>query len=761
MDRSLARWSLRREAGVEVVMYRPCLSILIVLSTIVMPPGAQAHPQEGVVRHDPGDYVAVATRVQRPPVIDGKLEDPAWRNLPRLGGFTQREPEEGEPTTEGTDVRIVYTPTDLYFAIRCFDAHPEKLRINQLRRDSGMESDDRIEIILDTFHDFRNAYAFRFNPAGTQWDAQIREQGSNINDSWDGIWYIKTRVEEWGWAAEVRIPLATFRFPEEEEQRWGINIQRVIRHKNEDTFWTPVWRGMGKGPMIDGKYRLAFAGTLEGLRGLRQSSRWELKPYLLSGITKQAGGRARDRPDIGLDIRYSLLANLAADLTVNTDFAQVEADQEQINLDRFQLFFPEKREFFLEGLDIFTFGVTELNAPPPFQLFYSRRIGLAETTEGDRFEVPIYGGLKITGKSGPYAFGALAVNSGKATYSGGDLPYSVPANWQGVFRLSRDVLDRSRIGAMWLGADHGIARSRYMAGGIDASLSFFRNTQLYAFYAGSRRGSEKMASAGALNYDWNTDLFGVEISNLYVDEEWGDDLGFVYRKGSWRSRVGLSYSPRPDLRGIRQTVGFCDITYNTLPGGHLESRTINPGVVLLMQNGGQIVGGINFRYEALVEDFELGDVTVAPGIHRWLDGFISVATDPSRRFGINTSFFAGDYYHGKRVSFWPSIRWSPSRYWTGDFILIANRISDDINTFSGEVAATRLTWTPATTVVVKLFAQVNTAGDEGNINFLASWRHRPRSYLYLVFNDSYERNNGTWKGRDRALFLKISMLLIR
>ncbi len=717
---------------------------------------------------DPGNYIATPVRIDVPPRLDGKLDDSVWSAAAVLRGFTQQEPQEGEPASEATTVRLLYTQTSLYLGFECLDSDPGGPVTNELRWDGDFEGDDRLEIILDTFNNDRDAYAFRFTPLGAQWDAQVRDEGASVNVAWDGVWYVRTGIESWGWSAEVEIPFSTLRFPTDAEQRWSFNIQRVIRRKNEDTYWTPVPRGLGAGPDVEGKYRLAYAGHLQGLRGIRPGSRLELKPYSLAGATRESVGIGGESiVETGLDARYMLLDNLSADLTLNTDFAQVEADQEQINLDRFPLFFPEKREFFLEGRDIFSFGQTEFNAAPPLQLFYSRRIGLARAHTDGFIEVPMEAGLKVTGKTGPYTVGALAVRTGDTVWRDPLDPIGVttvePATTT-VLRLSRDVLERSRVGAMYLGRATSGTGEVYSAGGIDADFSLMRNTRVSGFVASSERDSDspmlagERGMAGALNYEWHSDLFGLNLSNLYIDDDWAPDLGFVQRVGIWKHTAEFNYSPRPNLSGVRQVVFFFDIDHYLRPGGPLESRKINPGIWVDLENGGTLVGGVTDRYEDVPGSFSIGTVVAVPaGIHRWRSGFLQVDTDRSQPLGTSTLYVFGNYYHARRRTLLSSVWLRPGPHASAEVMITTNRISDNSDAFKGDVVAARLIWTPSTRLTTKLFAQLNTATNFGDVNWLVSWRYRPRSYLYLVYNERFEKISG-WHGYDRALLAKLVYL---
>lgn len=780
----------RLGAGLLPECFCSLLLPLLLLGTPLSGP-APAEAQDPLADVGP---LARAVRVESPPVLDGRLDEAVWRQALPLGGFTQTEPEAGVPASEPTQVRIVYTRTTLFLAFLCEDAEADALRPMQLRWDGDLTGDDRVEVILDTFGDRRSAYSFTFTPAGAQRDAQIREEGAAVNLSWDGVWYVATDIGSGGWTAEVAIPFSTLRFTPGGTQRWGFNIERVLRRRNEYSYWAPLERGLGS-LGVEGKYRLAYAGTLTGLEGIQPGSRWELKPYLLGSLDDPDGTEPGEAPisgfepdaELGLDARLMLGSGFSLDATLNTDFAQVEADQEQMQIDRFPLFYPEKREFFTENHDLFTFGLGEYNATPPFQLFYSRRIGLTPPIYGERYAVPIEGGVRLTGKNGPWSVGALAVQTAPLqpdlSLSGIVEDYRQSRLRQGVLRVSRDVLGRSRVGVMLLGAmaqplpgEVGTSLSPpvdYAAGGLDATFSLFRNTQVTGFVAGARHQGEETAPAAALNYSWNTDRWGLNLVNLYVDEDWADDMGFVRRTGTLRNTVELSWSPRPDWPGVRQLMVFADTDYFTRPDGRLESRSLSPGLVLLLDNGGQVVLGAEARYEYLAEAFSLRSGSDQPllfpaGVHDWTDFFLYLGTSAAAPVGATVTVAGGPYYAADRRTVFGSLWWQPQARWRLEGEFFSNRIEgEDVygasTLYEGEVLAARVAWTPSVRTLVKLFTQVNTAsvgGESGNLNLLFAWRYRPRSWFYLVWNDAFREawTGGDWRSSERVLMLKWTYL---
>ena len=290
-----------------------------------------------------------AVRAAGPITVDGALNEPDWGRAPVANGFIQNDPREGEPASEDTEVRVLYDANNLYIGVLAHDRQPEEILTSELSKDFNRQSGDDFEIILDTFHDERNGYMFATNARGAKWDAQMINEGREINENWDALWDVRARIMETGWYAEIAIPFRTLRFSSAEAQTWGINFQRRIRRRNEDSFWAPL-------PRIYDLQRVSMAGTLEGLQSVRPGNDLRLKPYLLGSAGKSTVATVGNDANAGFDVKYGVTSGLTWDFTINTDFSQVEADEQQVNLTRFSLFFPEKRDFFLENSGIFQFG---------------------------------------------------------------------------------------------------------------------------------------------------------------------------------------------------------------------------------------------------------------------------------------------------------------------------------------------------------------------------------------------------------------------
>ena len=395
--------------------------------------------------------VARAYRVEQGPEIDGDvLGEAVWTAASPETGFRQNTPDEGEPASERTEVRIVYTDDTIYFGVVCFVGDPATVIVSDARRDSSLVETDSFQIVLDTYRDLQNGFVFGTNPAGLEYDGQLtnegegsggiggglvvrsgsqqqRGSGGGFNLNWDGVWQVATQVTDVGWTAEFAIPFRTLRYASGVTQTWGLNFQRNIRHRNEQSYWAPLPRQFNLN-------RLSLAGELRGLEAPPPRN-LQLNPYVLGkALRRDADSRATTLGDVGGDLKYSVTPSLTLDLTYNTDFAQVEVDDQQINLDRFNLFFPEKRPFFLENAGLFSVG-----QPGELELFFSRRIGIGD----DGVQIPIRGGGRLTGQVGANThIGVMNMQTASIDAS------ETPSNNYTVARVRQDLPNRSNVGAI-------------------------------------------------------------------------------------------------------------------------------------------------------------------------------------------------------------------------------------------------------------------------------------------------------------------------
>ncbi|MCH1570624.1 MAG: carbohydrate binding family 9 domain-containing protein, partial [Longimicrobiales bacterium] len=439
---------------------------------------------------------AVASRIQNAPEIDGVLDEAFWQTIPVISDFVQREPVDGALPSERTEVRIAYDEGHLYFGFVLYDSQPELIRRSILHREGRIDQDDHIWIGLDTYNDDRNGYIFELNSFGTQGDALFNDESMTLDDwNWEGVYESEARITSEGWTLEVAIPFTTIRFSDVEAPEMGIAIRRAIRRKNEEVYWPHIPQEYRSGFMTVSQY-----ATLSGLEDLRRGRYMEVKPFGIAGIQKRAGEESDVLDDLGVDFKYALTSNLALDLTYNTDFAQVEADNVQINLTRFSLFFPEKREFFLERAGLFSFGKAR-----DTEVFFSRRVGRTND---------IIGGGRLTGQVGPLSIGVLSLQTDDLS----DGPNVVtPGANNSVLRLRADVMPRTTLGGIFTSLQNGDGHNRVV--GVDTQVRFWNSSSLDAWWANARDSDAGNSNAGAVELKLQPERWYSVTGNLQsVDE---------------------------------------------------------------------------------------------------------------------------------------------------------------------------------------------------------------------------------------------------
>src|SRR5437870_6106606 len=483
-----------------------------------------------------GSATIRATLIRAPVTLDGRLDEPFWAAADSIDDFRQREPLEASPATERTVVKVAHDAGAFYIVVRCDDSNMRSVRASQLRRDADLSSDDNVQLLIDSFDDRRSAFVFATNPNGALWDAQFSGV-DDLNENWNGIWDVVVSRDSAGWTAEFRIPLLALRFHAGTNPEFGFNVRRFIRRKNEED----LWRSYGR---AQGFYRLNNEGAITDLGDLRRPHDLELYPYALGRAVETehdsvgretSGGHLNGKG--GVDAKLGLTPTLTADVTLNTDFAQVEADQQVINLTRFPFFFPEKRQFFLESS-----GSLNLGTPGRVQLFYSRRIGL--DTSGA--PVPILAGGRLYGRLGPWRIGVLDAQTGGGADKANDA----------AVRVQRGLFGRSYVGAT--GTLHAVSGGQGVqrAGGVDLDLPLVvhgANLEPKFGIAGSQTpGMLGTRLARRLSTDNPNDLFDNFVSLYRIDSGFAPPLGFVRRTGIWETTGHVDFMPRPGVLGIRQ-----------------------------------------------------------------------------------------------------------------------------------------------------------------------------------------------------------------
>ena len=549
--------------------------------------------------------------------VDGSLDEPQWQPVEPATDFVQTEPHTGQPATERTEVRLLYDERNLYVGVYCFDsAGSTGLVITDVNRDYGPFDNDVFTILLDTFDDDRNAFMFGTNPKGSRREGQVGGDGAVSNFDWDGIWYVKTRITEVGWQLEMAIPFKTLRFREAEEQKWGVNFLRRIRRKNEDTHWSPI-------PRHYRMNRASLAGTLEGIHGIRQGRNLQVKPYMSAPVTRRQNDDVDFNPDVGLDAKYGITPGLTLDLTANTDFSQVEADEAQVNLTRFSLFFPEKRDFFLENSSIFGFGkftrAGEASSGRRDLIpFFSRRIGIS-----DGRVVPISGGARLSGRAGKYTLGALSMQANRFR--------TTPSTNFSVARLRRDVLGRSTVGGIFIDKESGGGRFN-RTWGLDTEMKLFNYMDISSFVLRTDApGIRDGRNAADFSVAWTDRLFDVEGDYLIIGKNFEPEVGFVPRRGIRKAVGEFALTPRPgeSVPWIREFRPSTAIEYITDPGNVLQSRRVQSEFSIVFRNSSTFAVRRTASFERLKTPFEIPSAArkVPAGDYNFDEYYVSYASD--------------------------------------------------------------------------------------------------------------------------------------
>jgi len=685
-----------------------------------------------------------ALRVSEAIKIDGRLDEPAWGQAEAAMDFRQEEPNEGQPATERTEVRILFDDRNLYIGIRAFDSDAARIQARDLTRDSDLTNDDKVEVLLDTYHDRRNAYRFAVNPFGTQQDALITDEGRDVNLSWDAPWISEGRRDADGWTVEMAIPLSNLRFREGEDV-WGLNFARIIRRKKEESLWTAWKREFGL-------ERVSQAGELAGVGEIKRRRLLEVKPYATGGW--QVGQPQVGEPGFdagvfgtaGLEVaKVGITPSLTAEFTVNPDFGQTEADQQVVNLTRFDIFFPEKREFFLENFGNFLFGRETIN-----QLFFTRRIGLTEDTRRiglteDDERVPLDYGIKVTGKLGPYNVGFLQVQQRQL---GDPAGIGIPRQQFTIARVKRDIFKRSYIGFMLLNRQGGVTHAYNRAAGVDAEFNITDYWKIKAFLAATATpGLRSSFLTGRIQSEYETDRFRLEAIWESIGTNYNPEMGFAERTGVRQYFVEGAYKPRP--RFLRKQVRQMEFEtfleyYEDYRTSKLQTRTLRFGWTTLFQNSSQTEVNFFQFTDALAHPFEIRPgIVIPPGTYHFNRPSLSYTSDSSKRviFGLSEEW--GDFYSGTRSQTQASLTLRPTDHLLLSVVDSYNLVRLPQGDFSTNLMAGRASYNFSRKLLTNVFVQVNSAAQVTAINARFRYIFRPHSDFYFIYNQS------TGKGLER------------
>ncbi len=683
------------------------------------------------------DKKAQAYYIQNPIRIDGELDEPDWTRALPATDFVQQDPVQGQPATEETEIRILYDDDNLYLGIICFDsAGPEGLVVTDIRRDYTPDNNDQLAIILDTFNDNRNGFVFSTNPGGAKLDGQISGIG-RPNWDWDGIWYLKTKITSRSWQVEMSIPFKTLRF-REGAQSWGLNAVRRIRRKNEDSHWSEI-------PRPYGASRLFFAGTLEGIEPRRQGRNLNIKPYLSAPLLRRVNDDVDFLPEVGLDVKYGVTPGLTLDLTVNTDFAQVEADEQQINLTRFDLFFPEKRDFFLENAGIFQVGrFGGRSGDNDLIPFFSRRIGISEGQL-----VPILGGARLTGRAGAYTMGFLSMQA--------DRFEATPSTNFSVVRLRRDVFGDSELGGVFINKDDGGGNFNRTYG-ADANLKFFGHLDISTLFLKTKTpGLDDRDLAGDVWVNWSDPRLEIEGSFLSIGDNFIPQVGFVPRRGIRKSNGLFAIKPRPEgISWIREFKPSVSVDYITNQENLLETRNLLGSLLVQFEDSGSLEVAGRSRFERLDEPFRINPgQDIAAGDYDFQELFFIFASNQSRLLSGNLQYTTGGFFDGDKDSIQVGFNLRPGYRFNAEIAWGHDRVRLPGGDFNNNLVSTRLRYSFSTRVFLNALIQYNSTLREVASNVRFHFLYKPLSDFFLVYN---ERRTTTGEVIERALIAKLTYL---
>ena len=706
--------------------------------------------------------------------LDGVLDETVYSSTTAITDFIQQVPIVGAPATERTEAWILFDEVNIYVSARVWDSAPESEWIaNEMRRDtSQLRQNDTFTAFFDTFYDRRNGFNFYTNPLGARADQQFTNEG-NPNGDWNPVWDVRTGRFDGGWTVEMEIPFKTLRYRSGTPQVWGIQLRRAIRRKNEWVYLTRLPIAAGGGSGSAGIFRVSAAGTLVGIEPPPASRNIEIKPYAIGGLTTD---RTAVTPvnnqidgDFGLDVKYGITENLTADFTYNTDFAQVEVDEQQVNLTRFGLFFPEKREFFLEGRGIFQFARGGVGGRRPGgsggvfggvntpTLFYSRRIGLQRGRV-----VPILGGGRVTGKIGPFDVGALSIQTDDEARSSAE-----STNFT-VLRLKRDILRRSSIGGIFTNRSvstrgHGSSQTY----GVDSTFAFYDNLSMLGYLARTETpGLIGKDSSYQAKFDYAADRYGLQVDHLLVEDNFVPDVGFVRRGNFRRTFVEGRFSPRPQsIDRVRQFTLTGSTDYILVADTNmLETRLNQFRFNTQFETSDQLSFTVNDNYELLAQPFSPApSVTLPVGGYGFSDVEVGYSIGQQRRVNGQVSVKRGGYFGGEitaltfrqgRVAVLPQMSVEPS--------VSFNWVETPQGSFRTDLAMTRVNYAFNPRMFFGGLVQYNSANDTVSNNFRFRWEYSPGSEFFVVYTEEYTtdplRPDRMTDLRNRGLVIKVNRL---
>ena len=716
-----------------------------------------------------GFPLARAFLVDGAPEIDGDvLGEAIWDDIVPATGFLQNTPDEGQPASERTEVRIIYTEDTVYFGIVCYVSDPSTIIVSDSRRDSSLNDTDSFQIIIDTYLDKQNGFLFGTNPAGLEYDGQVtnegqgggrfgggvvrrsgsqqqRGSGGGFNVNWDGVWQVSAEISELGWTAEFAIPFRTLRYPSGDVQTWGLNFQRNIRSRNEQSYWAPL-------PRQFRLHRLSLAGELQGIEVPPQRN-LKLTPYVLGQALRRTDDtKTTALGDFGADLKYSVTPSMTLDLTYSTDFAQVEVDDQQVNLDRFNLFFPEKRPFFLENAGLFSVG-----QPGQLEVFFSRRVGIGESGG----QIPIFGGGRLSGKVGSNTnVGFLNIQTQSVNATG------TPSNNFTVARVRQDFQNRSNIGAMFVnrGATGNLAGERdyNRSYAVDGRWGIGQTGTVSGFAAQTDTPGLKgdtHAFNMAANYD--SERYQLRGGFTEVGPNFNPEVGFYARRGYRRSdaSVRTTFRPQNPLGILEWYPHASHYTIWNFVTGQQETQYTHLDNGIEWRNGYQVSTGVNLTKEGVLEPFEIfPGVTVPVDTYDHAEAIMRFNTNQGAPISFTFRATVGGFFGGDRVQMGPEVSMRTGQTFNAQLSWSRNDIDLPGGAFVANLGTVRLNYSFTTRMFLQALVQYNDRADLWSSNIRFAILSDANTGLFIVYNDTQGLGDVRPTGAGRTLTIKYSQL---
>jgi hypothetical protein len=706
---------------------------------------AAAAAQAVPIDHDAirATRIVTAVRVVETITVDGRLDEPAWEEAIPATDFIQKFPNNGAPSTERTEVRFLYDDTNLYVGVICFDSELEKLVIKDLREDFELNATDAVQIVIDRLHDKRSAFVFSTNAAGARRDSQV-SNADRINQDWDAVWDAKTSRTEDAWFIEYVIPFKTLRFTNSASQEWGVNISRRILHKNEEVNWAPI-------PVRYTGTRSDQAGTLRGLEGIRQGRNLKVKPFVIgSGTQTRTAGQLRGRNDYdgGFDVKYSLTPALTLDTTFRTDFAQVEVDQQQVNLTRFNLFFPEKRDFFLENSGNFSFGAAGRNANNSNLVpFFSRRIGLSAAGT----PIPIVGGARVSGQAGAFDVGVLAMKTERAG--------AAPSNNYLVGRIKRNFLRTSYVGAIVTDRESPVAGDYNRVYGPDVHLQLYDKVEIDSYLLRSDTPARPDRNqARSVQATWRDDELNVSAEYSAVQPNFNPEVGLV-RRGNMSLYAGdIAWNPQLQRSETIRSLNFSgSLDYYDGANGLLETRIGEATTGISFENNGFVRFTATETFDRLVEPFAIRPSVLLPAGDYDYRRYTARADSGNRmRVSVNGNTSWGHFWNGTSRSLGGGMDIRANYHLNLDLSYSRNDVTLPNGEFTTQLIGARVLYGFTPRLFLNAFLQYNADTKQVSSNIRFNFTHHPLSDIYIVYND--RRDTATGQPVERAVIVKLTNL---